>query len=134
MGFGDPGTALGFAEEQLAVALHLGAELDDVATPYPGIEQQIEGQPRLCANRMARLVARRLVLGPGADAIGIGAAQSAHVACRVLCGIAFSGELAHVNSCRNTLTRLLAASGKAAFSSRSFATCRGSIVANGKLP
>ena len=47
MGLGDPGTALGFAEEQLAVALHLGAELDDVATPYPGIGQQIEGQPRL---------------------------------------------------------------------------------------
>src|ERR1700731_1861561 len=48
-------------------ALHLRTEPDDVAAAYPGIEQQIEGQPCLCADRMAGLVTRPILLAPGRE-------------------------------------------------------------------
>jgi hypothetical protein len=37
----DSRTALGFVEEQLAVALHLRAKLNNVGAPHAGVEQQI---------------------------------------------------------------------------------------------
>src|SRR5215470_11911532 len=66
--------------------LHLRAQLDDVAAPHPGIEQQVKRQPRLCADRMARFVARRIVFGPCPDPVGIGAAQDPDIARRVRLG------------------------------------------------
>src|SRR2546430_16659616 len=72
-----------FTEHQLAIALHLRSEPDDVASAHPGIEQQIECQPCLGANRMARLIPRRICLEPCPDAVGIVAGQPRHLACRV---------------------------------------------------
>src|ERR1700730_4401345 len=54
--FNNPGTTLGFAEDQLAVALHLRPEPDDVAAAHSGIEQEIECEACLGANRMSRLI------------------------------------------------------------------------------
>ena len=90
VGLDDPRTALLFAEHQFAVALHLRPEPDGVAAPHPSIEQEIERQPRLGANRMACLIARRIGLGPCRNSVGIVALQIRHIARRVLVGIAIS--------------------------------------------
>src|SRR5262249_7467415 len=60
--------------------LHLRAQLDAIAAPHPGIEQQVKRQPRLRTDRMTRFVARRIIFGPCPDAVGIGAAQGPDIA------------------------------------------------------
>src|SRR5215471_1483084 len=49
----NPRTPFRFAEQQLAIALHLRPELDEIAAAHTGINQEIESKPRLRADRMA---------------------------------------------------------------------------------
>src|SRR5271166_436960 len=92
VGLDGPRAALGFGKHQLAVALHLRPEPHDVASAHPGKQQKIECQPRLGANRVARLIARCICLGPCPNSVGIPAAQLSYVSRRVLRGIPILGR------------------------------------------
>src|SRR5262252_3402317 len=101
----DSGTALRLGEDELLYfdcltvgrylwkrALHLRTKPHDIGAPHTGVEQEIKGQSCLRADRMAGLIASRIGVGPCPNSVGIAAAQSTDITCRVLFGITIFGR------------------------------------------
>src|SRR5262249_24567372 len=84
MMFGRAVPALVFGETELSVARHLMAEPSDIGDPLAGIDEQVERQSRLGAERVARLKLPRLSFGPSSMTLRIVAGEVSHCLRRIV--------------------------------------------------